>query len=180
MYRRMHVLVEGRDDKEFFKAVVVPILEEQYDHVQIWEYAGKTLEKRRKYVTSIRAMEADYLFVADINSSPCVTQKKSDLVERHNGAIDANNVIIVVKEIESWYLAGLGDEQAQEIGVRSDPDTNDITKELFRHAMPKQFEHSVVDFMAEILNRFDLDTAKSKNRSFCYLMNLLEARLRKA
>jgi len=55
-----------------------------------------------------------------------------------------------------------------------------MLEEQFRSAMPKQFKDSVVNFMTEVLRRFRMDTAKSKNRSFCYLMDLLEARLRKA
>jgi hypothetical protein len=172
----MHVLVEGRDDKELFNAVIKPILLEQYDHVDIWEYAGKTLEKRRKYVTSIHAMGADYLFVADINDGPCITGRKDHLIDRHGGMLDPDRTIIAVKEIESWYVAGVDNQACQELGIAGLPHTDDVTKEQFRGLVPGRFRDSVVDFMTELLNVFQVDVARAKNRSFCYLMDLLEAR----
>ena len=171
----MHVLVEGRGDREFFNAVIEPMLEGQYDHVQIWEYAGATLERRKHYVKSIRAMEADYLFVADINTAPCVAEKKRRLVERHKG-VDASRTIIVVREIESWYAAGMDDQACREFGIAGFARTDDVTKEQFREMMPKRFEGSIVDFMAEILRGFCVDVARTKNRSFCYLMERLGTR----
>jgi hypothetical protein len=39
--------------------------------------------------------------------------------------------------------------------------------------MPAKFD-SVVAFMNEMLSGFDVGTAKDRNRSFCYLMDLLE------
>jgi len=105
MYRRIDLLVEGRDDREFFSAVVKPILERQYEYVQIKEYATDTLEKRMNYIKSIRAMEADYLFVTDINASPCITEKKERTISQHKGRLDVDHTIVVRSEIESWYLA---------------------------------------------------------------------------
>jgi len=174
MYRRMHVLVEGRDDREFFNAVIRPILQGHYDHVQIWEYAGATLERRKNYIKSIRAMEADYLLVADINASPCIAERKSHLVDHHKGVIDGDRTIVVVREIESWYAAGVDDQACRELGIASLPHTDHITKEQLREMMPKRFNGSVVDFMAEILRRFRIELARGKNRSFCYLMDVLE------
>jgi len=37
----------------------------------------------------------------------------------------------------------------------------------------------VVDFMTEILRGFRAELARGKNRSFCYLMDKLEARAKK-
>jgi len=179
MYRRMHILVEGRDDREFFNAVITPILQKEYDHVQIWEYAGATIERRIGYIKSIQAMKADYLFVADINTSPCVTQRKAHLAESHKGMIDSGHMIVVLKEIESWYIAGLDDQACQELGLVSLARTDDVTKEQFQRMMPKQFNDLVVDLMGEILQSFRVQLARGKNRSFCYLMDKLEARSKK-
>jgi len=176
MYRRIDVLVEGRDDREFINAVIKPILEEEYDYVQVKEYARDTIEKRTNYIKSIRAMKADYLFVTDINASPCVTEKKERTVNRHKGRINTDRTIVVWREIESWYLAGLDDRAFRELGIASLPQTDDVTKEQFRNMMPGQFSGSVVDFMKEILKRFQVDVARKKNRSFCYLMDLLESK----
>jgi hypothetical protein len=179
MYRRVHVLVEGRDDKRFFDTVIRPILQKQYDHVQTWEYAGATIEKRTSYLRSIQAMKADYLFVGDIDTSPCVTARKGHLVDSHRSLIEPKYTIIVRREIESWYMAGVDDQVCREFGITSLPHTDDLTKERFRSLMPKRFNDSVVDFMTELLRAFRVELARGKNRSFGYLMDKLEARSKK-
>jgi hypothetical protein len=175
----MHVLVEGRDDREFFNAVIRPILQERYDYVQTWEYAGATIGKRINYIRSIQAMNADYLFMADINTSPCITARKEHLVSGHKGMIDDTRMVVVRREIESWYMAGVGSETCQELGIADMPRTDELTKEQFEGMLPRRFD-SVVDFMNEIIRCFCIETAKTKNRSFCYLMDKLLGGLRKA
>ena len=175
----MHVLVEGRDDREFFEVVIRPTLQERYDYVQVWEYAGATIEKRIGYIRSIQAMNADYIFVADINTSPCVTQRKAHLVDTHKNAIDPACAFIVRREIESWYMAGVDDQACREFGITCLPHTNDVTKEQFKSLTPKRFNDSEADFMAAILKGFQLDLARGKNQSFGYLMDRLEARSKK-
>lgn len=170
MYRCMHVLVEGRDDREFFDVVIRPILQEQYDCVQIWEYAGATIDKRISYLRSAQAMNADYLFVGDINTSPCVTARKGNLVDRHRNIVDPGRTIIVIREIESWYMAGIGDEARRELGLASLPHTDDVTKEKFERLIPPCFV-SVTDFKTEVLKKFSIETAKRKNTSFRYFMS---------
>ena len=179
-YERLHVLVEGRDDREFFNAVIRPICAQQYDHVQIWEYAGEMIERRIKYINSICAMNADYLFVADINSSPCVTEKKTRVANSHKEMIEAERIVVVVKEIESWYLAGVDNQICQELGIASLAQTDHVTKEIFREMIPRRFKGSAVDFMTVILKGFSTKLAQSRNRSFGYLMDLLETRSKEA
>lgn len=176
MYRRIDVLVEGRDDKQFFNAVIKPVLEEQYDYVQVSEYATDTIEKRVNYIKSIRAMDADYFFVTDINASPCITEKKQRAIDQHKGQLDASRMIVVHREIESWYLAGLDEQACAELDMRNLAKTDEVTKEQFKDMIRRRFDSSVVDFMAEVLNRFQVDVAREKNRTFCYLMDRLEDR----
>ena len=179
MYRRVDVLVEGRDDRRFFDALIRPILQKRYDDVRTWEYAGKSIERRINYLRSIQAMKADYLFVSDLDASPCITERKGHLVNSHKGMIDASRTIVVRREIESWYLAGMDDKACRKLGVRVPRRTDGVTKEQFGDLVPRRF-NSVVEFMTEILRRFRIETAKGKNRSFGYLMDKLEARSKKA
>ena len=94
--------------------------------------------------------------------------------------IDTERVVVVMKEIESWYLAGFDDTVGGEMGIPSLPSTEEVTKEDFREMVPKRFRSSAVDFMAEILSGYRVEIAKDRNRSFCYLMDLLEKTLRGA
>lgn len=179
MYRRVDVLLEGRDDKRFFDAVIRPILQKRYDDVRTWEYAGASIERRINYLRSIQAMgNADYLFLSDLDTSPCITERKGHLVNSHKGIIEASRTIVVMREIESWYLAGMDDRVCRRLGVRVPRRTDKVTKEQFAGLMPRRF-NSAVEFMTEILRCFRIETAKGRNRSFCYLMDKLEARSKK-
>jgi hypothetical protein len=180
MYRRVDVLLEGRDDKRFFDAVIRPMLQKRYDDVRTWEYAGASIARRINYLRSVQAMgNADYLFLSDLDASPCITERKRRLVKSHKGMIEAGRTIIVMKEIESWYLAGIDDRVCRGLGVRVLRRTDEVTKEQFVGLMPRRF-NSVVEFMTEILRRFRIETARGKNRSFGYLMDKLEAGSKKA
>ncbi|MHC4361138.1 MAG: hypothetical protein ACYSTN_10185, partial [Planctomycetota bacterium] len=82
---------------------------------------------------------------------------------------DINNVIVIVKEIESWYLAGLDSKNCKKLGIKVFRKTDNITKEQFDKLRPRKF-NSRIDFMIEILKRFSMETAKRKNKSFDYFI----------
>jgi len=179
MYRCMWILVEGKDDRRFANAVLLPILKKEYDFIGTWEYAQETSKKVTDFLRAVKPMKADCLFLADIDDSPCVTAKKDMLVERLRQALRPVDAVIVAKEIESWYMAGVDDQACREFGIVSLSHTDDVTKEQFRSLMPKRFNDSVVDFMTEILRGFQIELARGKNRSFSYLMDKLEAKSKK-
>lgn len=180
MYRQMWVFVEGKDDRRFVDRVLRPILERQYDHVDTWMYAQESHDRTVGFLRSLQSMKVDYLFLADIDESPCVTAKKEALTSKYHRAVEAANVLVVVREIESWYAAGVDDAAWRELAIASPSSTDDMTKEQFRNLMPRRFNDSVVDFMVELLSGFRIDLARGRNRSFCYLMDLLEASSEKA
>ena len=76
---------------------------------------------------------------------------------------------MVIKEIESWYLAGSDDVISRKFGVRPFNITNTVTKEQFNDMFSKKFA-SRIDFMIEILKCFSIEKAKEKNRSFRYFI----------
>ena len=123
-YRMLYVLLEGDDDERFFEEVIKPIYLEKYDHVQLWKYSQKKKERVNQFLNSVKAMQAagmvDTLLVADLDDSPCVTDRKERVLSRFRaleGKLESETgpgfptrVLIVCKEIEGWYLAGLSDE----------------------------------------------------------------------
>jgi len=168
-YRQLRILVEGNDDERFFEKIR-PILEHKYDFVQTWQYQQKTSKQIKSFLQAIREMNSSYFFVADINRTPCVTAKKNSIKRKYGSKIDCDNLIIVAREIESWYLAGLDDKSCKELGLKPFKDTDGITKEDFNKLIPKKFD-SRIDFMVEIIKRFTTETAKQKNKSFAYFMS---------
>jgi len=167
-YKLLFIWVEGNDDERFFRKVLIPRFQEKYDTVKIIRYATMKHEKIDNFIKSIKAMGADYIYLTDINGSPCVTAKKEKTQKEHPN-IDKDKIIIVIKEIESWYLAGLDNKVCKQFKIDNLADTKDVTKEKFNALIPKKFA-SRIDFMSEILKNFSIEVAKQKNRSFQYFV----------
>jgi hypothetical protein len=167
-YKRLFIWVEGDDDERFVNRVLVPKFQEKYDDVKIVKYAAMEKKKLYDFIKSIEAMKSDYIYLTDINNSPCITAKKIKVQSKHEN-VDNDKIIIVVKEIESWYLAGLDNEVCKQLKIKNFTTTDDITKEKFNTLIPKKFT-SRIDFMSEVLKNFSIEVAKHKNNSFRYFV----------
>ena len=163
-YTRLYLLVEGDDDERFANRVVIPQLRSRYDDIQVWQYAQRKLEKVNVFLRSIKAMGADYFLLADIDEYSCFPKKRAALLEKFT-ELGRRQTVVVLGEIESWYLAGLPNENRWGLGVPAD--TTNVTKEQFDAAMPKPLD-SRIGYMVEILKLFDVNTAAARNPSFQY------------
>lgn len=172
MGSKLFIFIEGNDDERLFNRIIIPMFQKKYDKVQLWKYAQKKNSKIFQFLKSIQAMNADYIYVADNNGSPCITDRKQR-IETDFQNIDKNRILVVVREIESWYLAGIDDESSKNFGIKSFSNTEHINKSAFNDLKPKRF-NSRIDFMSEILKLFCIDTAKMKNGSFSYFIEKLE------
>jgi hypothetical protein len=166
MKRRLFILVEGQDDVRFFGRLIKPLLAPRYDSVEIIAYACTKREKVNRFLESVAQMKNDYIFVADIDFEHSVRDKKQILYYRFSN-IDGRSIVIVIKEIESWYYAGISGTLAREMGISDTGSTDELTKEDFNRLIPRRFD-SRIDFMFEILKSFSLKTAARKNHSFDY------------
>jgi hypothetical protein len=168
MKKRLFILVEGEDDIRFFGRIIKPLLAPTYHSVEIIPYASIKRDKVTKFLKSVTLMNNDYIFVADIDQERSVRDKKQILYYRF-GDIDGKSIVVVIREIESWYLAGISLDAAQELGVADQAETNCMTKEDFNALIPPQFD-SRIDFMFEILKSFSIETAVKKNDSFRFFV----------
>jgi hypothetical protein len=168
MKTRIFILVEGEDDVRFFGRIIKPLLIHRYDAVEIIPYASIKRTKVDNFLKSIRLMNSDCIFVADIDAEKSVRDKKQVLYS-HFSHIDGGSIIVVIKEIESWYYAGLTHDSALSLGVPDLPLTDDLIKEDFNGLIPKKYD-SRIDFMFEILKYFSIDTARKKNHSFSFFL----------
>jgi hypothetical protein len=164
MKKRLYILVEGEDDVRFFGRIIKPHFVPRYDSVEIIPYASIRRIKVNNFLKSIVQMKSDYIFVADIDAERSVRDKKQVLYHWFSN-INAADIVIVIKEIESWYYAGLSSAALQGLGVPALPSTDDLTKEDFNTLIPPAFD-SRIDFMFEILKSFSLENAMLHNRSF--------------
>ncbi|MDP2797932.1 MAG: hypothetical protein Q8N94_10550 [Methanoregula sp.] len=168
MKKRLFIMVEGEDDVRFFGRIIKPLFVSRYESIEIIPYASIKREKVNNFLKSVRQMNNDYIFVADIDTERSVRDKKQILYFHFNN-IAGHSIVIVIKEIESWYYAGLSAIAAQDIGVADLTTTDNIFKEDFNQLMPRHFD-SRIDFMFEILKSFSLETAVLKNRSFKFFV----------
>ncbi|HEX3001965.1 MAG TPA: hypothetical protein VHN82_06315 [Methanoregula sp.] len=169
MKKRLFIMVEGEDDVRFFGRIIKPLLASRYDSVEIIPYACIKREKVNKFLKSVVLMKNDYIFVADIDFEHSVRDKKQILYYRFSN-VDSGNIVIVIREIESWYYAGISGSFAAELGIPEAATTDDMTKEDFNALIPRKFD-SRIDFMFEILKSFSLETAARKNQSFHFFIN---------
>lgn len=171
-YRILYVLLEGDDDKRFIDSIVIPRIAKAYNSIQVVKYSQMKDEKLIAYITSIRAMKgAEYLILTDIDYEPCVTRKKEKLIQKYKAA-EIERVIVVKKEIESWYLAGLSSENTKRLRINSACDNKETTKETFDNLIPRTFLNRT-DFMMELLKCYAFESAQIKNDSFRYLCSRL-------
>ncbi|NTV00607.1 MAG: hypothetical protein HGA55_05745 [Methanoregulaceae archaeon] len=165
---RLFLFVEGNDDRRFFSRIVAPLFRETYASIEIIGYASMKTERVCRFVRSIREMGHDFLLFADIDEVRNVHAKKAVLRERYCTLSD-ERIVVIIKEIESWYLAGLDDRAQKRLHIRHFQTTNHITKEIFNAMIPPEFS-SRIAFMVELLNRYSLREAEGRNRSFLYFM----------
>ena len=128
--RKLYIFVEGNDDELFFKKVMLPLFLKQYSDVEIFKYAQWKRQKVELFIQSIITLNYDYIFTADIDLLETVNDKKK-IIRSRFGNLDNSKISIVIKEIESWYLAGCTEEMSAVLNIRIPPNTNNITKEDF-------------------------------------------------
>ncbi len=169
MYKMLFIYVEGLDDKRLFDEKIVPIFKKRYEWVTVRPYAAMCPKKRYNFIKGVKEMNADYFYTGDMDTATCITLKKQDIINTVSN-VDADRIIIVIKEIEGWYLAGLTDENSKKLKISPLKNTDTITKEDFNGLIPKKFNNSRIDFMVELLKYFCISTAVSKNKSFRYFV----------
>ncbi len=160
------VFVEGPDDQRFFERIIVRALAADYDPISFYRYAERKPEQVTRFLRSLQRRNKDYLFVHDINSCPCVTRRRQQVCDKYS-IPDAELVVVVVREIEGWYLAGLDKQAARHLKVEAFQRTDTVTKDHFVTLIPDR-SRSIVAFRLHVLDHFNIDEAKRKNASFRY------------
>ncbi|MHB8164828.1 MAG: hypothetical protein ACYDDV_10905 [Methanoregula sp.] len=178
-FNQLTIFVEGEYDELFFSEIVKKIFESQgiYDDIQIFKYCTKEIKFIERYIRSLVEMnnsetQYDYIFVTDLDPPifNCVRVKKDHILGKIQ-PICSDKIVIVVNEIEGWYLAGISEKSRKKMGIGSNEfnstDPNLVIKEAFDEKI-KPKKYSKLEFMLEIVKLFDLKIAKQRNDSFNY------------
>ena len=176
-YEALYIFIEGPDDQRFFEKIILPLIKDKYTHIEFYPYAQEKPEKVCSFLKSIKSMRekkiADYYLISDMDNNPCISSTK-EYVKHRFSTCEVNKIIVVIKEIECWYLAGAEDTFLKKHRIISYGDTCNLKKEDFCKIMPQNFS-SRTDFMIEILKYFSLEKAKDNNKSFNYIMNIISS-----
>lgn len=168
MNKRIFILVEGDDDKRFFERILNPMIKEKYDKIIYWKYAQTSDEKIRNFIATVGKMGACYIFTRDMDHSISIDSRVQQIKNKFAN-INGNSIVIVVKQIEGWYVAG-ADPRNKKIFKTSKFNPDAITKEQIEKIMPKKFT-SKIDYYQELLNNYSIERAVNNNRSLKYFID---------
>ena len=167
--------IEGPDDGRFIEQVIEPKL--TTDNVNTHTYSRQPDQSVDQAIAGFQGMYRDLYLLRDYDEGnqkcQCIVDRK-DFVKDKFENIRKDQVIIVVDEIEAWYLAGISSESASDLGINSYPNTNDVNKDDFLSELEESKYTSKKNFQMEIIKRFSIDTAKKKNNSFQYCLHRLD------
>jgi hypothetical protein len=165
-FSRFAYFVEGVDDEDFFSHVGKPAKEGTYDYVSVHRYAHVPTPKVNAMLRGFRRNGWDYLFVCDLNDSPCVSQKKATVIQRYP-SLAPEEILVVKKEIESWYVGGLDEAAAAELSIEAWPATEGVSKEMLKARLGRRGLPMKV-FLRRALAKFSSSLCAERNSSFRY------------
>lgn len=156
--------VEGYHDYLFFNKIIMPNLKYKYSEIQILEHSQRAKESINNRIKNTDSMNIDYLFIVDIDDISEIASKKKK-VKKELPNIDEDKILVVIKEIESWYAAGLK-QGKRKFTISNLNDTDNLTKQDFDKKIPRGY--TKLEYLLEILDAFSIPVALKKNRSFNY------------
>lgn len=157
-YEQIFFLVEGPDDTRFVESVIKPLLQHGGRDIETYEYSVKPDTEIKNFIDSINCVDyRDYYFLID-------EDLKWKLEKKFN-FLDNEKVFLVIKEIESWYMAGIDKKSANEIGITYFNSTNKLDKSKFNQEIPNSYI-SRSRFLMDLLEQFEIVEAKKSNESF--------------
>ena len=116
-YARLYIFHAGPDDERSLRHVVESRWLGAYDYVDLVAYAGKPGGYVRRFISGIDTTPgADYVYLCDLDTVSSVAVRKQAVKDRIPN-IDEGKIVVVVPEIEAWYLAGLDEQRCRALGI---------------------------------------------------------------
>jgi len=175
-YKILFILVEGYDDELFFTDLIKPKLIQKFDAVILKQHAGGSKHWIKDIVRGeIMGKGGHYIYIIDREEFDCVSLKLHKTLEKRQ-YLEKNKIMVVVIEIESWFLALLNEEDCNSLGFKEYYNSTDnINKEEFKSIMPNHYktrQDCFVDILRHISRKKEeaIKEAKKKNASFNYFM----------
>lgn len=166
--QELYVFYEGDDDERFFDRVLENELKKLYSSIIKIKYRSLKKKIVNNFIKSAKQLKSKYIFLADIDKYPCVTARKDSLMKNFP-ELETKNISIVIKMIESWYLAGLKDASLDKLHIEPYKKTSEFDKGSMKKLMPKNYS-SIMHFKIDVLKYFSMKAAIDRNNSFCYFL----------
>jgi hypothetical protein len=163
----LYLFVEGDDDQRLIQRLF-SLANNQKFFIKPIQYCSTKPSKTNDFIRSIKSTPSwRYLFFTDIDESPCITSKKEKILEKYP-ELEDDHIIIVIREIESWYLSGITENHCRtlKLPLRA---TDNITKEMFLKHVPKRY--TPLQFKLILLENFCIDIAPERNKSIRYFLS---------
>lgn len=161
----LYLFVEGPDDRRFVERILGAYVTRDHERVHYIEYAEMADRDLKATIRVAIKPHHRCIFTHDNDGCPSIEQRISAILRDHPD-LQPCHVAIVRQVIESWYLAGLPDEDAKHLHVERLANTNDVNEEAYRHATERISRRSALELKVEILNRYSIPQARERNHSF--------------
>ena len=171
MMQNLFLFVEGKEDLIFVKNVLCPLFLNHSILIIPIPYQKTRNHEIKKHIKTAQAKNQDYALLTDLDSHtyPCITSRKKSRIDELDGVVDADKIIIVEEELESWCLAGIDTSIDDYSEFEIPQNTDNITKENFEEILSKTSFNK--NKLFNYLSRdFDIDLAVKRNTSFKYFL----------
>lgn len=164
----LNILVEGSQDEYFVERIVKPwlISKGKCKDINTFMYARRKREIVENYIEATLEKEEEILCLTDSTHAPCISGRIEDLINNEIGHFDRKAIIVAVKEIESWYLAGVDYQCCRRLRIEYVPKTENVKKEGFHSIIARSKYRNRQACKAEMLRNFNIQLASERNASF--------------
>ena len=165
MKDKIFLLIEDIWDQIFCEKIIEPVLNNSYNAVLYYKYIKKRKERVGNFIKGLISDGKDYIILGDLDEKNNIIVAKEYIYDRTNKLADKNFIHIVIKEIESWIIAGLDEEIISRYDITLNINNTEIySKEDFIKIIPKNQTPNI--FMNAVLETYELEKAKLRNNSF--------------
>lgn len=176
MSKVIYLILEGDDEIRFFDKIISPLFLKCNCFTTPYKQSKRKKKSCGQFIQAVEKIESwDYLYARDIDVFPCARSRKEYIMRELSNKIKEDKIIIVAKVIEGWYLAGASEKTMRSLGVtprdirKITRSTDNIDKAQFIEYFPSSRAHIVI--MNMLLDNYDIETAKQRNRSFNYFIS---------
>ena len=112
-----YIFVEGFYDELFIRKILT--VQKIENEIKIVEYSQMKDEKINRFLSAIKSQESLFLFIADEDGTHySSTSSRIDELKRRYTKLSEDDIILVVPEIEGWYIAGLTRATAKKLKLK--------------------------------------------------------------